>query len=314
MILAAVRRVLRDRGVMGLNARNGLYIAPHNARRHYPVVDNKLLTKRLAVRANIPTPPLYAVIEAHHQLRKLRELLAGRQAFVVKPARGAAGNGILLITACDRERLTRPSGETLTWEALTHHVASILSGIHSLEGLEDQAMIEALIQVDPVFEAVTYRGVPDIRIIVYRGVPVMGMVRLPTRRSDGRANLHQGAIGAGIALATGITGTAVQGRMVVSHHPDTGQPVSGIRVPHWPRILEIAALGYDMTGLGYVGADLVIDRELGPVLLELNARPGLAIQLANQDGLLRRLRLIDPVWRPGLSVHERVALARTLSS
>ena len=309
---ATVWRALEARGIMGMNQRNAIYVGPLNARRAYPTVDNKRVTKLLAAHHGIPTAETYGVIETHSHLRDLPRLVAGRPAFVVKPARGAAGNGIVLIAAHTPEGLTKPSGETLTWEDLTYHVASIISGVYSLEGLEDQALVEAFIRVDPAFEAVTYRGVPDIRVIVYRGVPVMSMVRLPTRQSDGRANLHQGAIGAGIALGTGVTVSAVQGRTLVTHHPDTGNPVAGITVPHWLRILEIATLGYDMTGLGYLGADVVIDRTRGPVLLELNARPGLAIQLANQDGLRGRLRRLDAAWRPGLSPAERVALARSL--
>ena len=48
-----------------------------------------------------------------------------------------------------------------------------------------------------------------------------------------------------------------------------------------------------MTGLGYLGTDMVLDRDRGPMLLELNARPGLAIQMANGEGLRRRLDLIE---------------------
>jgi len=309
---AAVWRALGARGILGMNHRNALYVGPLNARRAYPTVDNKRLTKLLAARHGIPTPELYGVIQTHGELRDLPRLVADQPRFVLKPARGAAGNGILLIAGRAGDRLAKPSGETLAWEELTNHAASIISGVYSLEGLEDQALLEAFIQVDQTFEAVTYRGVPDLRVIVYRGIPVMVMVRLPTRRSDGRANLHQGAIGAGITLGAGITVAAVQGRTVVTHHPDTRQPVAGIAVPHWDRSLEIAARGYDMTGLGYLGADLIIDRDRGPVLLELNARPGLAIQLANQDGLGRRLRLVDAAWQPGRSAEERVALARSL--
>lgn len=312
MNLQAVRHALNGLGIMGMNHRNALYIGPLNPRHAYPTVDNKRLTKRLAAEHGIPTPELYGVIEAHRQVRDLPRLVEGRPEFVVKPCRGAAGNGIVLIASHDEKRVVKPSGEQVAWEELTYHVATILSGVHSLEGLEDEALIEAFIHVDPTFEAVTYRGVPDVRIIVYRGVPTMAMVRLPTKRSDGRANLHQGAIGAGIAIGTGTTMAAVQGRQVVSHHPDTGEPVAGIAVPHWDRILEIAARGYEMTGLGYLGADVVIDRSHGPVLLELNARPGLAIQLANQDGLRHRLMQAEAAWRPGLGVPERVALARSL--
>lgn len=54
-------------------------------------------------------------------------------------------------------------------------------------------------------------------------------------------------------------------------------------------MLLMAAEAIEMTGLGYLGADFVLDKERGPVLLELNARPGLAIQIANRSGLRRRL-------------------------
>lgn len=312
MTLPALWRAMAARGVLGMNRRNAQYIGPHNPRRAYPRVDNKRLTRQLAATYGIPTPDLYGTIETHQELRRLPTLVAGRPAFVVKPARGAAGNGIVLIAGHDDEALTKPSGETLTWPALTYHAAGILSGIYSLEGLEDQVLIEALVVVDPVFEAVTFRGVPDLRVIVYKGVPAMAMVRLPTQRSDGRANLHQGAIGAGIAIGSGTTLTAVRGRQVVDCHPDTQQPVEGIRVPHWERILTIAAQACEMTGLGYLGADLLIDRMQGPLLLELNARPGLAVQLANRDGLHRRLDLVDRSLTPGLSIAECVALARSL--
>lgn len=312
MRLVEAWRALAARGVLGMNRRNAEVIGPLNPRRAYPHVDNKRLTRRLAALFGIPTPELYGVVETHRELRDLPAMVSRRAAFVVKPARGAAGNGIVLIARQEGAWLVKPSGERLGWPALTYHAAGILSGVYSLEGLEDQVLVEALVTVDPVFEAVTYRGVPDLRVIVYRGIPAMAMVRLPTERSDGRANLHQGAIGAGIALGSGTTTTAVRGREVVDRHPDTGQPVAGIPVPHWERILVIAAQACEMTGLGYLGADLLIDRDRGPLLLELNARPGLAVQLANRDGLKRRLDLIDRALRPGLAVAERVALGRSL--
>jgi alpha-L-glutamate ligase-like protein len=212
---------------------------------------------------------------------------------VIKPARGAGGSGIVLVKGHTVGGFIKQNGEVILTKDLTYHISDILSGIYSLEGLEDRAFIEALVHPDTVFDAVTYCGVPDIRIIVYRGVPAMSMVRLPTRASDGKANLHRGAIGVGIDMAEGTTLAGVHRSGVVTHHPDTHKPVSGIQVPHWERMLLIAAKAVDMTGLHYLGVDLVIDQERGPLLLELNARPGLQIQIANQAGLLRRLELID---------------------
>ena len=292
MIFSAFHR-LTENGVLGINRRNAEYIMPSNPRSAYPLVDDKVLTKLLAEKHQIPTPPLYHVIEHHGDIAAFKQKLTSLRQFVVKPARGAGGSGILIIVDRTPEEFSRQNGEIITQEDLSYHISSIISGIYSLEGLEDRALIESLIIPDSVFAAVTYQGVPDIRIVVYRGVPVMAMVRLPTRASDGKANLHRGAIGAGIEIQRGITMTAVHHSLIITHHPDTGHPVTGIQVPQWERALAIAARASDMTGLGYLGVDLVIDRERGPLLLELNARPGLAIQLANQIGLLERLEQVE---------------------
>jgi alpha-L-glutamate ligase-like protein len=295
MILDGFRR-LREAGVLGMNRRNAEYIMALNARSAYPLVDDKVQTKRLARKFGIPIPEMYYVVENHGSIAEVMELLENLGEFVVKPARGSGGSGIILIRDKTPEGFVTQSGRVMTADDLSYHISTILSGIHSLGGMEDRAIIEALIHPDPVFGNVTYReGVPDERIIVYRGVPVMAMVRLPTRASDGKANLHRGAIGAGIDIGSGITLQAVHRSRVIDKHPDTGNPVNGILLPRWDEMLLMAAKATEMTGLGYLGADFVLDRERGPVLLELNARPGLAIQIANRTGLSRRLDETDAV-------------------
>lgn len=286
-------RWLGRAGVLGMNRRNADYLLRWNPRRALPRVDDKVLTKQLAEEHGVPTPRLLTVVRSHGELRGLDARLEPFGEFVVKPARGSGGSGIVLVTGRTPTGWTLASGGELSRDDLRYHCSGILSGIHSLEGLEDKALVEALVHVDPVFAEVTYRGVPDIRLIVYRGVPVMGMVRLPTRASDGKANLHRGAIGAGLRLRDGETMHAVHRTMLIERHPDTGQPVRGLRVPHWTMLLDLAARTCDMTGLGYLGADWVLDRGRGPLLLELNARPGLAIQLANGAGLRPRLEAVD---------------------
>jgi len=292
MIFNAIR-LLQNVGVLSMNRRNAEYIMRCNPRSSFPLVDDKLATKRLAEAHQIPTPSLYHVIEYHGDMAKLKMALGEEREFVVKPARGAGGSGIVLITDRTEEGFVKQNGEKISWKDLTYHISGILSGIYSLEGLEDRALFEALVRPHPVFSAVTFHGVPDIRIVVYRGVPVMGMARLPTQASDGKANLHRGAIGVGIDMVQGITFAAVHHSRIVTHHPDTGNPVGGLRVPYWENMLQMAAEAVDMTGLGYLGVDMVIDCERGPLLLELNARPGLQIQIANQAGLRRRLELVD---------------------
>ena len=129
--------------------------------------------------------------------------------------------------------------------------------------------------------------------------------------SDGKANLHQGAVGAGIDLATGTTLRGVARNEVVDEHPDSGNPIAGIAIPEWNRLLALAARCYDISRLGYLGVDFVLDRDLGPMMLEMNARPGLNIQIANQAGLRPRLETIARRAPADADVEDRVAFSRT---
>jgi alpha-L-glutamate ligase-like protein len=281
-----------------------------NRRSGFPLVDDKLLTKQLALKHGIPTPPLYHVISHHGDIAGFESALCDREEFALKPARGSGGSGIILITHRKEDKFMTQSGKVISRNEIRYHISDILSGIYSLEGLEDKAVIEGLIHPDQVFGRVTYEGVPDIRIIIYRGVPAMAMVRLPTRQSDGKANLHRGAVGVGIDIRRGRTLNGVRHSGSIAHHPDTGELLRDIEVPFWERMLLMAAQSTDMTGLGYLGVDLVIDRNDGPLLLELNARPGLQIQIANRKGLNERLEMIDRAPKEiFLSPEKRIAWA-----
>lgn len=307
--LIETARTLRARGVLGINERNADYVLPTNQRRLYPLVDDKLKTKDLAREHGVATPELYSVMRFGAETRALPEIVAAHEEFVVKPASGSGGDGIIVVKGRAGNALRLANRSVMTIEDLTYHIRSSLSGIYSLGGQPDKVLIEYCVQFDPVFEKIAFEGVPDIRFIVYKGVPVMGMVRLPTSQSGGKANLHQGAIGTGIDLATGRTLTAVHRTQIVTHHPDTMEPVSDVVIPLFDRMLAISARCSDMTGLGFVGVDLVIDKDKGPLMLELNARPGLAIQIANRSGLGERLAKVDAEKAHALPLDERIKFA-----
>lgn len=306
-------RRLRRLGIMGMNERNADFILPYNPRRNYPLVDNKLLTKELAVKAGIVVPQLYCVIEITHQIEELATLLSPYDDFVIKPAHGAGGEGILIVTGRHDGRYRKANGALADDEELGHHISNILGGMYSLGGLPDSALIEYRVRFDPIFDRISFQGVPDIRTLVFRGVPVLAMVRLPTRLSDGKANLHQGAIGVGIDLASGRTFSGVWHERPIEQHPDTGGNLSGRLIPYWDEILAMTAACHDFAGLGFIGVDIVLDENHGPMMLEMNARPGLSIQLANRIGLLSRLRHIQGLISIPEPVAERVQLAKTLA-
>jgi alpha-L-glutamate ligase-like protein len=306
-------RALHERGVLGMNERNGMLVLPLNPRRHLPRVDDKLLTKQLAESAGLPTPRSLAVIRYHHQLRDLPKLLDGRDQFVLKPARGAQGNGIVVITSVENGHYRKSSGHLLSAMAVRQHVSSTLSGVFSLRGDVDSCLIEQRVVLHPAFIDLARFGIPDLRVIVYRGLPVMAMCRLPTAASDGRANLHQGAIGVGVAIGSGRTTHAVCHNDTVTYHIDTRAPLVGVQIPSWDALLELAVRAAEISGLGYLGVDVVIDIEHGPMLLELNARPGLSIQIANNEGLLGRLQRAAQVPESRLtSWQQRLDVAREL--
>lgn len=308
-------RTLRRCGVLSINQRNAEFILPQNPRRNYPRVDDKLLTKHLAQAAGIPAPLLLGSVSFEHELRELPRILEGLGEFVLKPARGAQGNGIVVVAAVENGHYRKPMGRVLTYQALRQHVSSTIAGVFSLRGDPDCCLIEARVITHRSFEPITVFGIPDVRVIVYRGIPVMAMCRLPTAASDGRANLHQGAIAVALDVASGRALNAAYRNRLVTHHVDTGARIVGFQVPDWDTVLGLAARASDVSGLGYLGVDVVIDASRGPLLLELNARPGLAIQVAQLEGILPRLRAVEALGdTTGLAWTERCAFSRKLFS
>ena len=305
-------RELRSMGVLGINMRNARYLSPNNPRRYYQRVDDKILTKELAKANGLAVPESFLILESPHEVRTLVENLSGHDSFVIKPARGSGGRGVLVVDHCDRGFFVKPSGARLCGEDLRNHASNILAGLHSLGGNRDCAMVEYRVTTAQAFRGISFQGAPDIRIVLLHGYPVLAMLRAATSESDGRANLHQGALGVGIDLATGVTTRAVHRGKIIFRHPDLDAPLAGLQVPEWDKILEIAGTCYDMTGMGYLGVDLMVDETRGPLMIEVNARPGLAIQMACGIGLQPRLEaaLARRNERPGESARERLDFCR----
>lgn len=306
----ATPRELCQAGVLNMNSRNYAVIGQYNHRRLYPLVDDKVQTKELAQSVGIRTPRLIGVLSAQHEVQNLIQLVKGWNSFVIKPAHGSGGKGVLVIRAHTQNHFRTASGRVLKFTQIYQHISNILSGLYSLGGQYDIAVLEEMVHFSNQFQDYSYQGIPDVRVIVYKGYPALAMMRLATKESGGRANLHQGAVGVGLDMITGKAIAAVQHNRLIKTHPDTGANLMNLQVPNWRQHLQIAAKGYDMTGLGYLGADIVLDAHAGPMMLELNARPGLAIQIANQRGLNDILRIID-TYPTHLTDDERVEYVLT---
>ncbi len=280
---------LREAGILGINRRNIDFIQKYNRRKYFPNVDSKLKSKLLAQQVGIPVPELYYVIESYFQIKNIHEVLSKYASFVIKPEHGSGGKGIIVLNQKDG-KFFKLSGEEVGLEKIKEHLGNTLSGLYSLGGQPDRAFVEYKVDFDPQHSNLSFQGTPDLRIIILKGQPVMSMMRLPTQQSGNKANLHQGAVGVGIDLETGMTTFAIQGSSLIEYHPDTKAKLSGIKINEWEKIITYAEKCYEVFKLGYMGVDLVLDEKLGPLLLEANARPGLSIQIANQCGMLKRIK------------------------
>jgi alpha-L-glutamate ligase-like protein len=233
MIFARAKE-LRESGVLGVNERNCEFIMRLNPRRYYPRVDDKAITKELALNAGMAVPELYGIICNQGEVKAFADIVADRESFVIKPAQGSGGDGILVVTGRSkrkRQQFRLSSGVLISEGEISHHISNIVGGQYSLSGNRDKALIEYCVNFDPVFAELSYQGVPDIRVIVYRGYPAMAMVRLPTRASDGKANLHQGAVGAGVDISVCRYHTGIS--FSKRRRAATRLPSSAISVSTW---------------------------------------------------------------------------------
>ena len=288
--------IKNQKKVLGMNARNLSYIRPNNLKKAIRIADDKIISKKVLKKGGIPVPKLIAKISSYKDLEDFDwDILPS--GFALKPNRGLGGEGILVVYGRKKGRTdawVKADKSVVTIDDLKNHIRNILDGNFSVSGVPSVAFFEERLQLLKLFKPYAYRGIPDIRIIVYNKIPVMAMLRLPTKASEGKANLQQGAVGVGIDLATGITTSAIQGKTkIIEYAPGTRLLLSGIRIPYWKNMLDLAVRAQEISGLGFLGADIAIDREYGPVFLELNARAGLSIQIANLDGLKERLERID---------------------
>ena len=287
--------------ILGLNRRNQEYVRPYNPPSTKRIADNKILTKRILRREKIKTPDVYKLIRTKKQLQFL-DWESLPKSFVIKPNKGTGGNGIIVFYGKKKGENSwiRPNDKIMTQRDIILHIENILEGRFSMGSKRDIAIIEERVKTDPLLKQYSYKGVPDIRIICFNGIPIMAMTRLPTKRSNGTANLHTGAICTGIDIGTGITTYSMHmdpnslisdTYQLIDKTTDLKQNkiLSGIQIPNWNDLLEIALKCQKSTGLGYIGVDIAIDRDKGPVVFEVNARPGLGIQVANQAGLRWRL-------------------------
>ncbi len=283
--------------ILGMNSR--YYYTKLNPPEARQYGFSKLKTKKLLIENNIPTAQIYHIVSHLDEVEDL-DLKSIPTPFVIKPASGSAGKGILLVKKYLEKKqvfLDHEKNE-LTEDNLKLHLTNILSGEYNTWGSSYQAIIEEFVESHPTLAKLAYRGTPDIRVIVFNSVPVMAMARIPTKESKGKANLELGAIGLGIDMATGTTTYATFGKKkIITHFPQyKRKKVNGIKIPFWKKTLLTAVKAANAAGYVFMGADIFIHPEKGPMIVELNGFPGLSIQIVNRAGLKRRLERVEDLF------------------
>lgn len=286
--------MLKSRDILGLNARDQIY-GKLNSSQAKNFCSSKFAAKVLFENKDIPTAQTYGFLATNEDVNDFEwEKLTKN--FVIKPTNGNAGKGVLIIRTQqpDGKHWLDALGRSWDLDDIKLHCFDILDGVYSTYGPNNHIIVEERVPIHGMFLKYIYKGTPDIRVIVFNHVPVMAMLRLPTAESEGRANLHQGAIGVGIDMASGVTTYAVTGHGTpITYVPNTKRKLNGIKIPHWKQVLLTAVRAADAAGLIYGGVDLFLHEEKGPLVVELNANPGLSIQLANRAGLRRRLERVQ---------------------
>jgi len=285
--------ILPNFGILGINARNLLYVRPYNKKKAVRLADDKIKSKHFLSARDVPVPRLFAVIRNQEELEKF-DFSSLPSSFVLKPNMGFGGEGIIPIIGRKNGMYEKASGSLMTQDEFNEHIGDILEGRFSLSGTTDTAFFEQRIVCDDALAKFSYKGLPDIRIVVHNLIPVMAMLRLPTRESDGKANIHQGALGVGIDIARGTATHIVYKGKIIDEVPEVGE-IRGLKIPYWDEMLQIASKVQLISNLGYLAVDIVLDKNVGPVLLEINARAGLAVQIANLAPLRKRLERIKGV-------------------
>ncbi len=272
-----------EQKICGINQRNVELVYVFNQRKDYKWADDKVNAKTILHQNNIACAETYGVIERIGDIYSVWKEVQKYDCLAIKPANGSGGGGIKIIRK-NNDGKWMQGGKIIYEENIFQHFATIIMGIYSLGG-RDRVLIERCIDPHPFFQEIYPIGVPDFRVILLKDIPIMSMLRVPTDRSDGKANLHQGGLGIGIDMSTGLLTTGFDGNNYYDFHPDSHLLIKGKEIPFWDELLELSIHTSRAFPLQYLGVDIVLDKHIGPMIMEVNVRPGLGIQIVNQQGL-----------------------------
>lgn len=188
------------------------------------------------------------------------------------------------------EYLYKTWWKILSEQEFKRMLVDTLDGKNSTGIIKDKIMIEEKLLPSQQFKTFCEWGLADIRIIVFNLVPVAAMIRIPTKKSEGKANLAKGGIALKIDIGTGRV--SYERKSIKKHFPETYENFKKINLEYREEILNLSSKIQYFVNLWYLALDWVIT-ESWPKLLEINARAGLDIQKITKVKLEEALKKIS---------------------
>ena len=291
--------------ILGLNYRN-LKLQVFNKKDAVNFANNKLKTKHFFSVRGIPVPKLMGIFKDREDVNKF-DFANLNKDFVIKPNQGSEGKGIIPFKERKGDKFITVSNKEYTINELKNHIINITQGIYN-NGYKDIAFFEQRIKNSPELNKITYKGLPDVRVFCYNQIPIMAMLRVPTKESEGRANLAENAMAIGINLSNGEPNYYYYKGKISKKDPINKNPIK--KIPNFIRVLQVAVKCAQLSKLKLVGCDIAFNEKNEPCLIEINARPGLKIQLANKDSLKERINKIKDL-KPK-SINESIEIAMSI--
>ena len=278
--------------ILWMNKRYLKYIKALNPKKDMKIADNKLKTKKLLQDLDIPSPKLIDVIKNRKQLQNYDFSKLEWKEFVVKPNKWSKGKGILICKMINKN-IVKISWKLVDIETFKKQIADILDGRYSMTMWSDIAFIEEKIIPWDDFAIFCKYWLADIRLITMKLVPIMAMLRYPTKESNWKANIAAGWIGFGIDIASGkIISMYYNRKIYTKKFPEDYKEFQWKVISYWDDILLYSSQIQYFTNIWYLWLDWTIAQSW-PNLIEINAMAGMEIQLVNGEWLENRLKKVE---------------------
>lgn len=298
-------------GLLWQNARNLKYIKEYNNSFAKHLADSKLRTKDFLEKKSVKVAKTLFTLSTHLTIENF-DFWELNPPFVIKPNSGFWWKWIIVIDSISSNgEYISNNKKSYTKKFIINHFKEIVDWFYSLSWKRDKVIIEKKLLIDKEIELLGKYWLPDIRVICFNMVPIMAMMRIPTKNSWWKANLHAGACWVWIDIWSWRLTYTTQFWKLINSAPGIWK-LKDIKLPHWEEILKLAVKAQKVTNIWYLGCDIILDDDLGPCILELNIRPWLELQIANMAPLETRLRKIK--WVYVSSIEKWVRLWRDLFS